>query len=161
MTSEQKILMEKSLQSKEPIYLKENALASIIMKEYVFIEQGRHPVKSVLISHLKQKSGKSWALTLSQCSFERHYEDVEIKLFKKISEKILILLEKYMSNEKNKLEYINLEKSASIQTINQCTSFNSKCSTNSSFTHTIFKSFFYYNHFFIINRSWTSTSNTS
>jgi len=138
MTSEQKILMEKSLQSKEPIYLKENALASIIMKEYVFIEQGRHPVKSVLISHLKQKSGKSWALTLSQCSFERHYEDVEIKLFKKISEKILILLEKYMSNEKNKLEYINLEKSASIQTINQCTSFNSKCSTNSSFSHSIF-----------------------
>lgn len=110
MTKAQKVIMEKLLNSKEPLYLDENTLIPIIMEEYVFVESGHHPAKSILINHLKEKSGRNWAFAIHQCSFEKHYEDIELELFKKISEKILILLEMFMLNEKNKLEYINLEK---------------------------------------------------
>lgn len=110
MTKEQKILMEKLLLSNKPLYLNENALAPIIMEEYVFVEQGHHPAKSVLINHLKQKSGKSWAFALHQCSFERKYDEYEILLFEKISKKILILLEMYTNIKENKEELENLEK---------------------------------------------------
>jgi hypothetical protein len=79
------------------------------MEEYVFVEQGHHPAKSVLINHLKQESGKSWAFAIHQCSFEKHYDDIEINLFNKISEKILILLEMYTAIDENKLELTNLE----------------------------------------------------
>lgn len=110
MTPEQKIVMKKLLSSNEPLYLNENALASIIMEEYVFVEQGHHPAKSVLINHLKQKSGKSWAFALHQCSFEKKYNEYEISLFEKISKKILVLLEMYTAINENKNELENLEK---------------------------------------------------
>ncbi len=95
MTKPQKVIMEKLLNSTEPLYLDENALMPIIMEECVFVESGHHPAKSVLINHLKEKSGRNWAFAVHQCSFERHYDNIEIELFKKISEKILILLEMY------------------------------------------------------------------
>lgn len=110
MTKEQKIVMEKLLLSNKPIYLNENALAPIIMEECVFVEHGHHPAKSVLITHLKQKSGESWAFALHQCAFERKYDEYEILLFEKISKKILILLEMYTAIKENKNELEKLRK---------------------------------------------------
>lgn len=94
MTKPQKVIMEKLLNSTEPLYLDENALMPIIMEECVFVEsEGHHPAKSVLINHLKENQVEAGTLQYISVHLKDIMTILKLELFKKISEKILIFVE--------------------------------------------------------------------